>query len=127
MPFHETAAWSAIHAVAVSLWFLFMVTAFLRTGAAPGTNARYVWATAQWAVIYPALLLPVRDIIHGGASADGWHLILGSVFSIIWVVDYRALRNSGDDNWFRRTGKRLRRWIKSHTPALFPSAAPTSA
>jgi hypothetical protein len=118
--FYDTAWWDGIVFTGILAWVGFMVCDVLRYRSVRGTHTRYVWTTAQWAFAYPALGFPVMSLVEDLARRQSGAIIADAVLIFLWALHYRMLRNSDDDNWFKRTGKRLRRWARENMPSLSP-------
>lgn len=117
MSVYESTLWQA------AVWVLFVCAVghpfvtFGRLRAVKGTARRYVLATVQRTLMYPALAywmlcIPV-DLTRGRlhlamVPADG-------LVCVLVMVSIAQLRSDDDDDWYKRIARRLKRWLRSVT------------
>lgn len=89
----------------------------LRRMAVRGSRPRYTWATIQRAACWPALVFVIMTTLRSIALAQPAALVLVPVALAAWTLTFRQMRADGDDDWFSRTGRRVRRWAASLGPA----------
>jgi steroid 5-alpha reductase family enzyme len=120
MPFTNQPWYLIISGVLDATWWLFLVANLFYRTAVPGSHQRYVWVSIAWAAAFPALASLLLGMAAAIASNDSLGVALSIILTLLWAFDFHRLRNNGDDNWFKRTGKRLRRWASQHMPSLSP-------
>lgn len=92
---------------------IFLVAGLLRRSAVRGSRHRYTWATVQRAACWPALVFVVMTTARSIGLSQPLGLLLVPVALACWAYTFRQMRADGDDDWFTRAGRRLRRWAAS--------------
>lgn len=122
---------SAILDVVLSTLFLsyvaFALTAVARRRCVIGTQRRYVLASIQWALLVPAIGWFLSATILFAIDGAYALLVFGIPAVLAFDEDVLRLLRDGDDNWFKRTGTRLRRRVIHQMRRLHPAPVATSA
>lgn len=136
---------NAVFPVVIWVWIIWSwVLTVRRERALPGTLERYRWSTVEWPTRFIAVAGPILGVLHNVGDlvySDRDHPLTGGraavaiVFTLIWAInvkftlrDYRRMQRldeEDDDTWFKRTGKRLKRWLRRLAPTrrLAPASA----
>jgi len=90
----------------------FIFLNLFRKMAVPGTRARYIYAGYQHMIKWPSLTMPVLWTIQH--SLEHAPLSVGLDIFILWVIwrDIQELKKDGDDNWWDKGKKGLKKWLK---------------
>lgn len=102
---------------------IFLIGGLRRRAAVRGSRPRYAWSTIQRAACWPALVFIVMTTMRSISLTQPLALLLVPLALAGWAYTYRQLRADGDDDWFTRTGQRLRRWAASLGPGRTAPAA----
>lgn len=110
MAFYDSVWWVLLTSVAVALWAGFMFSGVLRARTVRGSRGRYVASTISWALAYPALGTVFLSAVQHAAAHPGFNAgtLTDGCLLMIWLFEFRNLKKADDDNWFGRTGLRLR-------------------
>ena len=109
---------------------VFLVGGLRRRSAVRGSRPRYAWATIQRAACWPALVFVVMTTLRSIALTQPLALLLVPAALAAWTYTFRQLRADGDDDWFGRAARRLRRWassLGSHVQVADPALALVAA
>lgn len=100
---------------AVVIW---LPTWFVYLGAARGTRARYSSRTIMRPINF---VIPLHFSIRviEGAIAGSWFWLVLDLFNVCWTaVEIARFNASDEDDWWKKTGKKLRRFVRSYTRSL---------
>lgn len=99
---------------------VFLLAGLRRRAAVRGSQPRYTWATIQRAACWPALAFVVMTTLRSISLTQPLALLLVPVALACWALTFRQMRADGDDDWFTRARRRLRRWASSLAPPSGP-------
>lgn len=126
MVFYETWEWSLVSNMLFGSVLIWVAAMTVRKVSVRGTRRRYVAATVERALMYPAAACWAMGLVESVAEQDAFRIVLNAIILLDSIREIRNFHRNDDDDWFTGAGKRLRRWLASRMPSLsspLPSAA----
>lgn len=112
---------SLVFITAFTVWPTFIWLALIMTNhAVRGSRKRYVYRTLlrplQWIALSNWVL---EVVIHSEAHSYFWVGL--NILNALWTaVEIRKFYASDEDDWWSKTGKRIKRWAKRTARSLVP-------
>lgn len=100
---------------------IFLIAGLRRRAAVRGSRPRYAWATVQRAACWPALVFIVMTTMRSISLTQPLALLLVPIALAGWAWTFQQMRADGDDDFFTRLGRRVRRWVSSLGRAPAPT------
>lgn len=131
--FYDEVWWELLLALPGLPFAALSLVDLARRLALPGSRPRYLLATAQWTCIGVGAGLPLLLLVETSAAWQVGHvghglLVLVAVLACaaMLVLMARSVHGDGDDHWWRRTGHRLHRTLRTRVAAgrLTPAPVP---
>jgi hypothetical protein len=99
-----------------------------------GTEQRYIWASVSKIFLYLYALLPLacllQPVLDPRLDSAAWHVgwaLLAVWNGYAWWRQYEKVRDRDDDDIFKKSGRRLRRWARANLRLRVRAAATAGA